>query len=853
MDYQKKIKEQLSNGLIIPVVGAGVSYATSGIPGWKGLIENGLAYAANSLGVSPDKILEANDLLKENKLTAAADIVKNLLNAPGHPFTNWLNYNFERPEIKSTDLIQSIQNLCQPIIATTNYDDLLRTVGSAQTDMALDWSQHEEIQSCLSQHRRFILHLHGLYTRPTTPIFGAGDYENLRNQLGYKTILNQLWMHRHFLFIGCSRDGVMDEDFMSVLKLMQEWFPGQQKEHYILMSDKEIGSQQHLELLQKCNVHLVPFGKDYNELPHFINHINPNAKEIVQRYNQQKERAFEGIRSILEAQQNIDVDQTVKEFIKENLGLPYYWLSNDKIKIFMDALENYNSGIQKKREKFVNLQVMMRAIINISDLKSKIALWAKNSHETNHLNNIDFINMGILAWELLISIPEEILEEIKIRDLRVVHHAYFAGTLSSFYHEAKSWKDSGKPEDLDGDRYFFENLVRIMNSLLGILELNVNDLYNEKPVAKIAVELPKEFVLAVCPKSISITKSEDISEVVAELPWDESLEFSFATVITVGHTKIVIGFNSQYCFKWNPTEELTATNFFEINKDEVIVELEVLNQGQHIVLEIYTSKRKILMVNFSDTNETKLEKGFVNYVKLLLNGKTYCKGRIEKSFRGASVFELSSLGEYHPKITSVSLWEQLLEIPEINAEYHDYLKQENFDSRRNDILYPYVADISLSKVGWIDKELLALKIRFGFTGPDSTAIFIIDPSIGYEKPIFKIYFPHKICFCFDTFSYGENVDLIVGYLDFNDVGNLVQHFEKIQQAAQMTAYNQPGLFPQEILSRTQIRDMFYTTLVSPNRALLIEEGKILHDVNLRTQQNVTIEFEDRIRSVRYFQ
>lgn len=852
MDHQKKIREQLRKGQIIPVVGAGVSSATAGLPGWKGLIENGLKIAED-LHYSSDKIFQAKEFLNKDKLTEAAKIVKKLLNAPDHPFANWINDVFKTPTIKSTELIESIQNLCQPIIATTNYDDLLRTTGSPQTDMALDWSQHEEIHTCLNNRSNFILHLHGLFTRPETPILGSDDYKKINKHTGYKTILNKLWMDKQFLFIGCSRDGVMDEDFMTVIKMMMKWFPRYQNEHYILMLDQEIGSDIHKELVKKCNVHLVPYGHDHDQLPNFINKLNPNADEIVKRYRERKEKAFKGIKAILDAQPELEINEDVKDFIKDSLGLPYYWVANDKIQIFMDALEKYNSAIQKKQDKLVNLQIMLRSLINLNDLKRNIDLWKNSNQSTTLLNNNEYIDLGILSWKLLSNLPTEVLQDIKIRSYNTIHHSFYSNYLLQFYEKAKNWKkNSGKLEDLDGNLYFFENLYRIMRSLLGVIQLDVNELYQEKLSAKIATELPNEFILLVHLKRLTIVKSGNIQDMIAELPWDESLEFIDAEVIRYNTSRIVIGFNSLYCFTWNPIDEISASNFFKAQNNEKIMDLKILEQGKHVVVEIYTSKRKITMVNFSDSSEIQLKDRFGDYVRIKSTSKNYCIGYVSMSYKDNCVFELSPLGEYIAKTTTVNLWEQLKEIPEIFVEYKEYIKQENLTCEKEDYIYPYIEDLSLTKINWIKIELLALRIRFGFGSSNSTAIFLINPSIGFDKPVLKIYFPHKICFTFDTIVHKNKVDLIAGYLDFNEVGNLIQYFESIQDSQLIIAQDQPGIIPQEYLTRRKIRDMFYASFSSENRAFVIEEGKILHDIDISTLKTTDIEFEENLKYIHYY-
>ena len=850
MNLEEKLRELLKNGQVIPVVGAGVSYATAGLPGWKGLIEDGLDYAERNK-FTQSIIDEARTLLTSDKLIQAASHVKQLLNAPDHPFTNWLNDALGRPKVNSPLLIESIQNLCQPVIATTNYDDLLRSVGSVQTDLALDWSQHEEIQSCLDNRKQFILHLHGIYTRPHTPIFGEDDYENLKTQKGYKTILSDLWRNRHFLFIGCSRDGVMDEDFSTVLQLMHNWFPGIQKEHFILLRESEIGSAMHQQLIKECNVHGISFGKNYDDLPSFINKINPNAEELVVRFEQRKLQAYNGIKAILEAQPKLDIPARIGQFINENLGSPYYWIENNRLEIFEEALRDYNQQINSKQQQFLNIQLVTRALINVTDLQKKIDLWAENRSDISPINNLDFINTAILAYRCLEKIPKEILEDIRLKQSQIIYHTFFSGELKGFIGEANRWKDrSGPLSHFANDKYFFENLVRIMRSLLQVLILEPKELYSEKDLAKIASEFPAEALLFVAEKAITLRESAAPYEILAALPWSDSFPFINAGIVETKDAKIVVGFNAQQCFKWDPLSELLSTNFYAARRGEHITDCKVVSQGDNVVIEVYTTKSCITIVNFAESVVTKLAPGFSQYLRLN-TGKKYCRYTVYIGNRSNCVFEFNALEDYTPILSTIDLWNHVKHIPEIKENFDKFKIEEGFDNEEENHDYPYIQDVTLGSVKWARKEVLVVRFRLSLLGPDSVILLFFDPADSFETPKLKMIFLNKNCFSYDTIVVDDHVNFIAGYLDFNKVGNLIQFFENIDSERVIVAGDQPGIIPQNRLASFKVRDMFRVNFAKAKRAFVIEEGKILHDIKLPELTDTETPISDGIKSLYY--
>ncbi|MBC6112773.1 SIR2 family protein [Pedobacter fastidiosus] len=824
INYINKLKTRLAEGKVVPVVGAGVSFACAGLPNWSGLISSGLDYA-ESIALEKSSIQLGRELLKDWKLTEAAGIVKALLNAPNRPYINWLENTLGRPSVKSEALIESIQNLCQPIIATTNYDDLLRNVGTIETNLALDWQQHEEVQRCIAASKSFIFHLHGIYSRPDTAVFSTEDYERLKSALGYKHILQDLWMNRTFLFIGCSRDGVMDEDFSTLLKIMRDWFPNVSGEHYLLVRDDEIGSAAHQELMKECNVHMVPYGMDHESLPHFINGINPNAEVIIKRFEKRKAKVFEGLSRILVAQSGEERQSNVETFVKENLGSPHYWLDNDQLSVFDAAVENYNKLINDKQQRFRNKQLVARAIVNVVQLEKNIDLWNQSWRESTKVNNAQFINMGIFAYQALEKFSKDILRDIQLRHPNLIHPAFFEGRLKEFYLEALDWKErSGGLEEFEGDDYFFENLKRIMDSLKSVLSLSPSDLYEEKKPAKTVSQLPAKILLTLEEACVRLNEVSAPHNTLAELPWQDRLDFEDAKLIKHKDEKVVVACNALHCLRWNPCTDLEPVNFYVAKQDEKIWEIVVVEEGNDVILNVFTSRHCITIINFSETIETKLASGYGEYTRLKKSGRVFCSVAFSAGLKDNSVFEFIS-GAYVPVVSREQIrhfWSELIvHFPEM----------ENQDGASEVEFKMNFQDVTLSAVEWKQEERLVLRCRIGHDiGPPSTVLFFFDPQIGFDLPLLKVLFAHKNCFTFDSGNDGDSVNLIAGFLDYNEVGNLIQFFKAIDKSELIVADNQPGVVPQDLI-RTTTHDMFNAIYIGQH-ALMLEEGRKIHEISL---------------------
>jgi len=259
-----ELKKRLSEKKVVPVVGAGVSAATAGLPGWAGLIRYAVAYG-RAHHASAGDLDDVDYLLTRGKLILAAEEVQKVLNDAG-VFGAFLRHEFDNPAIRSKDLIQAIAALKAPLIATTNYDRLLEA--NIEGDVPSEtWQDHESLQDLL--HRFGVLHLHGVYTKPKTVILGAGDYARLGEQQAYKAFIQALWTGYTLLFIGCSLDGIQDPDLGRFLEWSKATFGTPTFPHYILLSSSEFDDER-ARKIRLLGVDIIDIGPNVSALPQWI-------------------------------------------------------------------------------------------------------------------------------------------------------------------------------------------------------------------------------------------------------------------------------------------------------------------------------------------------------------------------------------------------------------------------------------------------------------------------------------------------------------------------------------------------------------------------------------------------------
>ena len=220
-DGLEELRQALMSERLVPVVGAGVSMAAANLPDWSKLIRSGIDYAEASGGCEEADLSSARASLDKGLFLDAAQRLKALLHAPGGQYAAWLEHVFRLSydDVVSKNLLNRISDLLCPILATTNYDDLLEKMLLDRYD-SITWREPQQMLQAL-QKGRAILHLHGIYRIPESVILGADNYGELVGASAYRAVLQTL------CWIGpcCSSGAVLTDCRIRIFHACWNGFP----------------------------------------------------------------------------------------------------------------------------------------------------------------------------------------------------------------------------------------------------------------------------------------------------------------------------------------------------------------------------------------------------------------------------------------------------------------------------------------------------------------------------------------------------------------------------------------------------------------------------------------------------
>lgn len=196
------------------IVGAGVSKATVGAPGWRELLLNGCKFAMKSNPLGKAEIGLIRLPLKDDPIQAADDLQRII--GPQN-FATLMKDTFSPYHTNSEGVDKGLYHILSILrsagarIATTNYDTIIEDVLRLEP---VDWTDpriEEFFKSDTSIADCMVFHIHGVYTNPANVIFGSADYDALRDvRCRQKAEVNRLELFMkyalqqcHVLFIGC--------------------------------------------------------------------------------------------------------------------------------------------------------------------------------------------------------------------------------------------------------------------------------------------------------------------------------------------------------------------------------------------------------------------------------------------------------------------------------------------------------------------------------------------------------------------------------------------------------------------------------------------------------------------------
>jgi tetratricopeptide (TPR) repeat protein len=269
-DSIEALRTVISGAKALIVCGAGVSRAVTGgaAPGWKGLIESAIDSAPKEPGEDwSDHCREGLTRNDPDVWLNSANIAQTKLGGfKSNDYRVWLKNNVGKLKANEPALLDAIIALdCR--LATTNYDGLLCTKKGAQPKT---WLSPESVAEILSGESSNVWHIHGYWEEPESVVFSNADYDRVNHSDRAQFLQRQAAFADTLVFVGCSADGLADQNVGRLLKWFSSLWGGLGKKHVALVTDDEVATPGWPD-----NVTLVSYGPKHEKLPEFLRSLAP--------------------------------------------------------------------------------------------------------------------------------------------------------------------------------------------------------------------------------------------------------------------------------------------------------------------------------------------------------------------------------------------------------------------------------------------------------------------------------------------------------------------------------------------------------------------------------------------------
>jgi NAD-dependent SIR2 family protein deacetylase len=273
------IKEAFGKNKAGIYVGAGVS-ASVGLPIWNSFLKILIEKVEEINIVSAEKKKDLYSLLADNaKFLTLAEELKELLSSD---FYRIITELFKETTPDPSDLHEEIIKLPSRFIITTNYDNLLEKayikIKMAEPNK-FSFYDATDLIYYLFNEKHFILKAHGDAGKARQGIIlTEKDYrEILFNNLGYKSILENLFLSHCIIFLGTS---LTDPELLLLLKYVQNVFEGGNVKHYALIDKKHINQTEVERWKKDYNIEVLKYDPHDNhiEVLNFLKDLSVELK-----------------------------------------------------------------------------------------------------------------------------------------------------------------------------------------------------------------------------------------------------------------------------------------------------------------------------------------------------------------------------------------------------------------------------------------------------------------------------------------------------------------------------------------------------------------------------------------------
>ncbi len=512
--------------------------------------------------------------------------------------------------------------------------------------------------------------------------------------------------------------------------------------------------------------------------------------------------------------------------------------------IIDQALINYNREAVNNRNKLETLQMIVKGIITTQKLEEKVEQWRENrSHPDKLKSPVDFIQVAILSFDCLKKFPEQMLLDIKHRRPAVIHSHFFDNNyLGSFVETAKDRLSSGL-QSFDEDVYLFENLKRVIDSLLSLLKLEPGEVYEELQEAVTIENLPKRFIILATKFGISLNDINNPEQTFAWLPQEKTLPTHQIQFIETNSDKYIIGCSSQTCFYWNPESSKSSTTFYTAEHGSVRNVFSYV-KDECVVTLIVTNNRILIFNNFKhidDFSRPSEIQGLAFSERLdLFFG---CHSLYVNAADKVALFKISREGEYESLLSKMEILEFAKTIPLIKEKIAQEIASQCCEE--NDLaFYPFIEHPILKIINVAGTDLIVLSVQILISGVDDTLVFIYEYNNDNLKMKSSVFLTGLSTVAFDFVVDDSKLYLICGFLDRSQKGKLIQLIEVIEGKTVIRGYSKMFI-DSDILSG----DILQIEVLDPSHVFSFQEtrgnltGK-LHSINPITLNHTYIEIEE---------
>jgi SIR2-like domain len=232
-------------------------------PGWKGLINSAIDAAPKEPGEGWSARCKANLASSDTDLwLSTAYIAQQKFGGYKSPqYRAWFKKSVGELKVVDPSLFDAIKTLGFRL-ATTNYDGLLCSYMGVQPKT---WRSAEAVAEILNNETRHVWHIHGYWEDPESVVFSNGDYDRVSASEPAQFLQHTAAFTDTLVFIGCSVDGLADQNVGKLLEWFGRVWGGLAKNHFALVSDDELAAGGWPPIIDR-----VGYGPKHEDLPSFL-------------------------------------------------------------------------------------------------------------------------------------------------------------------------------------------------------------------------------------------------------------------------------------------------------------------------------------------------------------------------------------------------------------------------------------------------------------------------------------------------------------------------------------------------------------------------------------------------------